>query len=382
MCSPYLTGSLAVMLVLVTFNYWSASTQNSDLVAEVQQMTRQMKLSSERVVKLETSLSDCRGEGQRNKGARDNLEAKALRLEEEKKQVEDLSESLKKSLQTRVEELEKDVSSHQEEKKEYEISKNGMKKELLEAQANITSTSVQVSQLRNSSWQLANCLAGLANERAEKLVKPLGLSGKTLQRGESGGLGEGQLPDVNINAVEVVKKNTLGHNGLVLEPLGMEKYPGRSDRVQESLGEKYPGRGSSKGPGVMALPVVGRGISSTSSVAPGPREGGGVVPPPLAALLHQPPALNPDQAEDDSQVPQAVDEAEDQSPDGEIDETVDVEKQHYLVDQANEVAVSGETAAKEAAAVELSGGDNVNDNLDNLKKSLNEKEDAEEDKKE
>ena len=38
MCSPYLTGSLAVMLVLVTFNYWTVSTNNSDLVREVKMM--------------------------------------------------------------------------------------------------------------------------------------------------------------------------------------------------------------------------------------------------------------------------------------------------------------------------------------------------------
>ena len=38
MCSPYLTGSLALMLLLVTFNYWSVSTNNFDLVKEVKNM--------------------------------------------------------------------------------------------------------------------------------------------------------------------------------------------------------------------------------------------------------------------------------------------------------------------------------------------------------
>ena len=37
-CSPYLTGSLALMLLLVTFNYWSVSTNNFDLVKEVKNM--------------------------------------------------------------------------------------------------------------------------------------------------------------------------------------------------------------------------------------------------------------------------------------------------------------------------------------------------------
>merc|ERR1711935_253043 len=108
------------MLILVTFNYWSVSTQNSDLVLEVQQMTRQMKLSSERVEKLESSLSECRGDGQRSKGARDNLEAKALRLQEEKKQAEDREETVKKKLQNRVEKFEKDVASLETDKREAE----------------------------------------------------------------------------------------------------------------------------------------------------------------------------------------------------------------------------------------------------------------------
>ena len=43
MCSPYLTGSLALMLVLVTFNYWSVSTNNFDLVKEVKMMQTQLK---------------------------------------------------------------------------------------------------------------------------------------------------------------------------------------------------------------------------------------------------------------------------------------------------------------------------------------------------
>merc|ERR1719192_3169341 len=57
MCSPYLTGSLALMLVLVTFNYWSVSTNNFDLVKEVKLMQTQLKTGSGTIQERESLAS-------------------------------------------------------------------------------------------------------------------------------------------------------------------------------------------------------------------------------------------------------------------------------------------------------------------------------------
>jgi len=368
MCSPYLTGSLGVMLVLVTFNYWSVSTQNSDLMLEVQRMTKQMKLSSGKVVQLEGELDAARGEAKRCSGTKDTLEAKAARLVEEKQEVEQAAREKGREL----ERLEEQAIACNREKEELDGAKARVAKELEGVKANVSSCSFQLSSCRE---KVALCQDTLANERAERLVKPLGIHNRPLKGEQEGSLGKGQLPDVDVNAVEVVKKDTLGHNGLILEPEG-----GAAETR------------SSKGPPVMALPQLqAKGISSTSSVKP-PGLGGGVAAPPLQAPQGEvglgvgpppldvpeggpvPANLNPDRAEDDSQVGEEHLE-EDQNPDGQIDETVDVEKQHYLVDKANEVVESGEIAVKDAG-VELSGENN--DNLDNLKKSLNESENADE----
>merc|ERR1740137_84894 len=92
---------------------------------------------------------------------------------------------------------------------------------------------------------------------------------------------------------------------------------------------------------------------------------------------------NLDNAEDDSQIAQHENgregkeeiEDDDQNPDGQIDETVDLDKQHYLVDKAAEDAGGGGEGAgvvetKEEVETSLENG-GVEDNLDNLKESLN-----------
>ena len=53
MCSPYLTGSLAVMLVIVAFNYWSVATENSELSKKLQEMQQQLKRGSEHIERLD-----------------------------------------------------------------------------------------------------------------------------------------------------------------------------------------------------------------------------------------------------------------------------------------------------------------------------------------
>merc|ERR1719180_743490 len=88
MCAPYLTGSLALMLVLVTFNYWSVSTNNFDLVKEVKMMQTQLKTGSETIQDKERDVADLREE---LKAVRQSLE----KCKGEKATLESVKESLK-----------------------------------------------------------------------------------------------------------------------------------------------------------------------------------------------------------------------------------------------------------------------------------------------
>merc|ERR1719180_202181 len=88
MCSPYLTGSLALMLVLVTFNYWSVSTNNFDLVKEVKMMQTQLKTGSGTIQDKERDVADLREE---LKAVRQSLE----KCKGEKATLESVKESLK-----------------------------------------------------------------------------------------------------------------------------------------------------------------------------------------------------------------------------------------------------------------------------------------------
>ena len=60
MCSPYLTVSLGIMLCLVTFNYWSVSTQNSELMKKVEEMQQQLQLGSKHIQSLEEETREVR----------------------------------------------------------------------------------------------------------------------------------------------------------------------------------------------------------------------------------------------------------------------------------------------------------------------------------
>ena len=58
MCSPYLTGSLAVMLVIVSFNYWTVSTENNDLGKKIQELQQQLKTGTNHIQSLESDIKD------------------------------------------------------------------------------------------------------------------------------------------------------------------------------------------------------------------------------------------------------------------------------------------------------------------------------------
>ena len=59
-CSPYLTGSFGVMLCLVTFNYWSVSTHNSDLARKVEELQQQLQGGSDHIQTLREEVLEVR----------------------------------------------------------------------------------------------------------------------------------------------------------------------------------------------------------------------------------------------------------------------------------------------------------------------------------
>ena len=56
MCSPYLTGSLAIMLVIVAFNYWTVAAENTDLNKRIQEMQQQLKSGTSHIKNLEEEI--------------------------------------------------------------------------------------------------------------------------------------------------------------------------------------------------------------------------------------------------------------------------------------------------------------------------------------
>ena len=111
MCSPYLTGnidqseysfililagSLAIMLVIVTFNYWTVSTENSDLAKKIHEMTGQLKSGSIHINSLEEELKHCKGDKRQLKSEQESryqeLESKHGKLEQKLKVMDDLKQ--------------------------------------------------------------------------------------------------------------------------------------------------------------------------------------------------------------------------------------------------------------------------------------------------
>merc|ERR1719317_326533 len=306
MCSPYLTGSLALLLVLVTFNYWSVSTNNFDLVKEVKLMQTQLKTGSGTIQERERETA----------GLKDELKTVRQALEKcrgEKATLESVNESLK-ICNTEKQTCESDkVSELAQARKEAKKVKDNMLNESAQLKEEKEVLEMQRRKLEEELKEANNSITDLRGEvsslRAEQL-KPKSAARPTLRLTETEGGGEGvgehgrgQLPDVDPKAVSVVQKETRG-SGSIIEPLP-------------------PGGPSSPKP---------RGISSSSSTKSGGLVDniGGVMPVPN------------NEAEDDAHIPEhkngpdgnTVLEDDDQDPDGQIGETVDLEKQQFLQEKA------------------------------------------------
>jgi len=171
----------------------------------------------------------------------------------------------------------------------------------------------EVEGAKRSLKDLEGEVASLRAEQLKPKVRPAirltGGGGGDVQ--ESGGLGRGQLPDVDPKAVSVVQKETRGSGSDGDHPLMAPRH-------------LPPGPSSPKP----------RGISSSSSV-----KSVGLVDN-VAGVM--PPPNNLDQAEDDANIPlhkngpegKIMLEEDDQDPNGQIDELVDPEKQQFLQDKA------------------------------------------------
>merc|ERR1719193_735345 len=242
-------------------------------------------------------------------------------------------------------------------------------------------------ELLSVKTNLTRCQDDLTREMSEKVVKTPEVGVVPPRHlGRSDGLGPGQLPDVDLGSVSVVKKETQG-SGLIIE-----------DGPGNALNEDKPidRMGVSPSPKVEVMNLS----SSRKPVSPSP--GGqvadktdvdesnklvvneaGVMPLPNLVKSGEGKASfdNLDNAEDDSQIAQHENGPEgkkeiqddDQNPDGQIDETVDLDKQHYLVDKAQEeFGNAGEGAGmirRKVVENSLESGEK-DDNGDNLENSL------------
>merc|ERR1719244_2473166 len=204
-------------------------------------------------------------------------------------------------------------------------------------------------ELLSVKTNLTRCQDDLTREMSEKVVKTPEVDGIPPRHlGRSDGLGPGQLPDVHPGAVSVVKKETQG-SGLIIED-------GQGNALNED--KQVHKVGDSLSPKVEVMNLS----SSKKPVSPSPAgqvdDNLGVAKPNIvvneAGVMPLPDLVksgeekagfdNLDNAEDDSQIAQHENGPEgkkeiqddDQNPDGQIDETVDLDKQHYLVDKAQE----------------------------------------------
>jgi len=387
MCSPYLTGSLGIMLCLVTFNYWSVSTQNSDLVKKVQELQQQLHLGTKHIESLEEETREIRKQIKTHKDrVNEERELKnevEMKFKDVVKKRDDLKERLDAMmvLKSEGDETERKLSEEKENQSKAMDSLRdeleAVRGELLTVKANLTS-----------------CNNELTSERSEKILRTPEVAGGGVpprHLGRSDGLGPGQLPDINPAAVSVIKKETQGSGLTILDGNG------KAQDV-DKLVDKAMAVSPSPKVEVMNLSSSRKPVSSSSVGQVSDKSGGneskivineaGVMPLPDVVKSGDNRAAfeNLDKAEDDSQIvehengPEGKKEIQDddQNPDGQIDETVDLDKQHYLVDKAQEeFGDAGEGAGiikrkVEGNSFENENGDSVvDDNLESLKESLN-----------
>jgi len=382
MCSPYLTGSLGIMLCLVTFNYWTVSTQNSDLVQKVEEVQQQLQFGSKHIQSLEEETNEIRKQVKKYKDK--VAEEKEMKKEVEmkykdmSKQREDYKNKLDAMtlLKSEGEETEKKLL---EDKEMQEKAMDRLRDELEEAK-------VRVESLQSN---MTSCLAELANAiqkvpAVENPIPPRHLGG-------SGSLGVGQLPDVDPQVVSVIRKETPGA-GLTIVSNSSKKMLNIVNNVDVSPSPAVEVKNLSSSRKPVSSSQRQEVGNNQLGVAPAPKivvNEGGVMPLPNNIKSDRKIGNeNLDNAEDDSHIIQNENGPEgkkdiqddDQNPDGQIDETVNMDKQHYLIDKAAEELGEGDEEGQVGKSNEFDNNledededdDGImRDNLDNLKESLN-----------
>lgn len=227
MCSPYLTGSLGVMLVLVSFNYWSVSTQNYDLLIRIQQMQKQLELGSENVIELEKSksglvgdlrtkdsdIAQCRKLKKECDSQTSDLRSKRQRAEERLIEATEKIKTLtdeKKTLADEKEDLEIDVLKLTEEKDALKIQLDSLTEEMSKKDIRTGQLAKELEEVR------AQVNIDKADLDSQKL-RVANMSSMVSKNTSSPKLGKGQLPDIDPDDVKVIRKETHG-SGFHLVP--------------------------------------------------------------------------------------------------------------------------------------------------------------------
>jgi len=258
--SPYFTGSLGAMLIIVSFSYWSVSTHNKFLTNKLSEIQEQLKIQVNTLEDLEVRSAKyqlvLKQERDKLENERDDCLKKFDLLEKENihqvGKIHELEE-LKDNLNKENEDL-KDV----EEEVRLRDENNKLQENLDIAQSKLSTLENKLEEEEIKSRDLQGKLSELleTDPHAAARMPPSQFFGRQAQ------LGQGQLPDVNPASVSVIKKDTLGGGGNVLKILppaspkpaspGLKLLPEIINHADQNFGPSPP--------------VPGRGISSTSPV--------------------------------------------------------------------------------------------------------------------
>jgi len=196
MCSPYLTGSLGILLCLVTFYYWSVSTENSGLVKEVQEMELQLHKKTKNIENLEMETKEVRTQLQTYKDR--VIEEKELKNKVEVKLKYLIIE--RDTLKKRLDALIVLKSEGDEKEREQRKSLDSLRYKLKEVKGELISVRTNLSR----------CNAEGASEITEKDARTADVQYEAGIPPSSDSLGPGQLDDIHPRAVSVIKKGTQG----------------------------------------------------------------------------------------------------------------------------------------------------------------------------
>jgi len=248
MCSPYLTGALGILVVLIGFNYWSASTQNHDLLVNVSEMQQQLRVGSDRIGNQEDKLKSLLDKLSAAQTKNIQFEEKSAKLEREVKALKKEIKKRENSQNNEKKNLDDEINRLTEEKDELQKGKDSLQEKSEKLQEENEALKSKLESLTKNLQAESEKASDLQSRLAELLSQNPHVKDSKPQGDGSHELGPGQLPDVDPHAVSVVKKDTLGGAGLRLDPVN-NVVPPPNQQVNFA----------SEGP---------KGISSSSSIAP------------------------------------------------------------------------------------------------------------------